>query len=153
VAAVPQHTKMVSVFSDSVLFHTKLCNYWPLSWNCKHYRETLCIFEVRFAKFLNRRANNLPYEQRLHFRAMSWRAKSSPCRQPFNFLSCMRKIRHAIRNSLASNWFVKFAWVSRESNLRKLPANNSPRVFVLFFCFAPSGFKYLSRKISTDRLF
>ena len=76
-ATVPQHTKMVSVFSDSVLFHTKLCDYWPVSWNCKHYRETLCIFEVRFAKFLNRRANNVSCEQRLHFRGMSGRAKSS----------------------------------------------------------------------------
>ena len=36
----------------------------------------------------------------------------------------------------ASNWFVKSAWVSRESKLRKLLANNSPRAFVLFFCFA-----------------
>ena len=52
----------------------------------------------------------------------------------------------------ASNWFVKSAWVSRESNLRKL-ANYCPRAFVLFFCFAPSGLKYFSRKISTDRLF
>ena len=54
---------------------------------------------------------------------------------------------------VASNWFVKYAWVSRESNLRKLPANYSPQAFVLFFCFAPSGFKYFSRQISTDRLF
>ena len=53
----------------------------------------------------------------------------------------------------ASNWFVKSARVSRESNLRKLLSNNSPRAFVLFFCFAPSGFKYFSGKISTDRLF
>ena len=36
----------------------------------------------------------------------------------------------------ASNWFVKSAWVSRESKLRELLANNSPRAFVLFFCFA-----------------
>ena len=53
----------------------------------------------------------------------------------------------------ASSWFVKSAWVSLESNLQKLLSNNSPRAFVLFFCFAPSGFKYFSRKISTDRLF
>ena len=52
----------------------------------------------------------------------------------------------------ASNWFVKSARVSRESNLRKLLANKSPRAFVLFFCFAPSGFKYFSRKRSADRL-
>ena len=38
-----------------------------------------------------------PWEQRLHFRCVSWRAKSSLCRQPFNFLSCMREIRHTIR--------------------------------------------------------
>ena len=36
-------------------------------------------------------------EQRLHFRCVSWRAKSSLNRQPFNFLSCMCEIRHAIR--------------------------------------------------------
>ena len=46
----------------------------------------------------------------------------------------------------ASNWFVKSASVSRESKLRKLLANNSPRAFVLFFCSALSGFKYFSRK-------
>ena len=51
----------------------------------------------------------------------------------------------------ASNWLS--ARVSRESNLRKLLSNNSPPAFVLFFCFAPSGFKYFSGKISTDRLF
>ena len=73
--------------------------------------------------------------------------------QCFNFLSCMRKIRHAIGDRFASSWFVKSAWVSLESNLQKLLSNNSPRAFVLFFCFAPSGFKYFSRKISTDRLF
>ena len=39
----------------------------------------------------------IPSEQRIHFRCMSWRAKRSLCRQPFNFLSCMREIRHAIR--------------------------------------------------------
>ena len=87
----------------------------------------------------------LPCEQRLHFRGMSWCAKSSLCRQPFNFLSCMRKIRHAIRKQLVRQICVSFAG--------KLPANYSPRASVLFFCFAPSGFNYFSRKISTDRLF
>ena len=54
----------------------------------------------------------------------------------------------------ASNWFVKSAWVLWESNLRKLLVNNSPPVFLfLFFCFAPSGFKYFSQKISMDCLF
>ena len=42
-------------------------------------------------------------EQRLHFRCVSCRAKSSLYRQPFNFLSCMRKIRHAIRKQNQSS--------------------------------------------------
>ena len=36
----------------------------------------------------------LPCEQRLH--CVSWRTKISLCRQPFNFLTCMREIRQAI---------------------------------------------------------
>ena len=39
----------------------------------------------------------LPCDQRRHFRCVSWHAKSSLCRQPFNFLSCMCKVRHMIR--------------------------------------------------------
>ena len=39
----------------------------------------------------------VPCEHRLHFLCVSWRAKSSLCPQPFNFLSCMREIPHAIR--------------------------------------------------------
>ena len=54
---------------------------------------------------------SLPCEQRLHFRGMSWRAKSSLCRQPFNFLSCMRKIRHAIRKQLVRQICVSFAGI------------------------------------------
>ena len=53
----------------------------------------------------------LPCEQRLHFRGMSWRAKSSLCRQPFSFLSCMRKIRHAIRKQLVRQICVSFAGI------------------------------------------
>ena len=52
---------------------------------------------------------DLPCEQRLHFRGMSWRAKGSLCRQPFNFLSCMPKIRHAIRKQLVRQICVSFA--------------------------------------------
>ena len=101
-----------------------------------------------FQKYLTLHAKlAIPCEQRLHFRGMSWRAKSSLCRS-----TCYRACAKFVTR-FASNWFVKSAWVSRESNLRKLPANYSPRAFVLFFCFAPSGFKYFSRKISTDRLF
>ena len=38
----------------------------------------------------------VPCEQRLHFRWVSCRAKSSLCWQLFYFLSCMREICHAI---------------------------------------------------------
>ena len=47
----------------------------------------------------------------LHFRGMSWRVKRSLCRQPFNFLSCMRKIRHAIRKQLVRQICVSFAGI------------------------------------------
>ena len=58
----------------------------------------------------------LPCEQRLHFRGMSWRAKSSLCRQPFSFLSCMRKIRHAIRKQPTSCPGIPFVmrWKNRD---------------------------------------
>ena len=50
----------------------------------------------------------------------------------------------------ASNWFVKSASVSRESKLRKLLANNSPRAFVLF-CF--SALPPLVLSIFTEKTF
>ena len=49
-----------------------------------------------FNKSLSNLATLLPREQRLHFRCVSCRAKSSLCWQPFNFLSCLREIHHAI---------------------------------------------------------
>ena len=58
------------------------------------------------------------------FADMSWRAKSSLCRQPFNFLSCMRKIRHAIRKQLVRQICVSF----REHYLRTT-------LLDLLFCF------------------
>ena len=58
------------------------------------------------------------------FADMSWRAKSSLCRQPFNFLSCMRKIRHAIRKQLVRQICVSF----RENYLRTT-------LLDLLFCF------------------
>ena len=42
-------------------------------------------------------------EQRLHFCCVSWHVECSPCRQPFNFLLCMRKIHHAIRKQNLSS--------------------------------------------------
>ena len=103
--------------------------------------------------------------QRLQFwRAMTKRPYPASRGYIFAVWAGVRKVASADNRSIfyracakfvtrfASNWFVKSAWVSRESNLRKL-ANYCPRAFVLFFCFAPSGLKYFSRKISTDRLF
>ena len=107
--------------------------------------------------------------QNLKKRSFVWRlyALAYPARRGYIFAvwAGVRKVASADNRSIlyracakfvtrfASNWFIKSAWVSRELNLRKLPANYSPRAFVLFFCFAPSGFKYFSRKISTDGLF
>ena len=148
--------KTVSTYLSFWVFITQTINYYitfiALGCNqtirayylacCSNARE-LCIL---IAYNLGLKAKlPLPCERRLHFRGMSWRAKSSLCRQPFNFLSCMRKIRHAIRKQLVRQICVSFAG--------KLPANYSPRASVLFFCFAPSGFNYFSRKISTDHLF
>ena len=44
---------------------------------------------------------SLPDEQRLQFRCVSCHAKSSLHRPPFNFLSHIRGIRHAIRRQMA----------------------------------------------------
>ena len=53
---------------------------------------------LKFSYFMGSRLKfSVSCEQRLNFRCVSWRAKSSLCRQPFNFLSCMRETRHAIR--------------------------------------------------------
>ena len=56
----------------------------------------------------------VPCEQRLYFRCVSWRAKSSLCWQPFNFLSCMREIPHAIRSKINRQVCCQMARVSRE---------------------------------------
>ena len=60
-------------------------------------KSTECVHSYRCEHIC---ARTLPCEQRLHVRDTSWRAKSSLCGQPFNFLSCVRKIRHAIRKQL-----------------------------------------------------
>ena len=90
----------------------------------------------------------LPCEQRLHFRGMRWRAKSSLCRQPFNFLSCMRKIRHAIRKQLVRQICVSFAAIK----LAKTPCEQHSSSFCFVFLLCPSGPKYFSRYMSWDRL-
>ena len=71
----------------------------------------------------------LPCEQKLHFRGMGWRAKSCLCRQPFNFLSCMRKTRHAIRKQLVRQICVSFAGIK----LAKITCE-----LELLFCFSAS---------------
>ena len=79
---------------------------------------------------------------------MKWRAKSSLCRQPFNFLSCMRKIRHAIRKELVRQMCVSFAGIK----IAKTTCEQLSSSFCFVFLLCPSGFKYFSRKISWDRL-
>ena len=74
---------------------------------------------------------SLPCEQRLHFRGMSWRAKSSLCRQPFNFLSCMRKIRHAIRKQLVRQICVSFAGIKIAKTTCEQISSNFCFVFLL----------------------
>ena len=73
----------------------------------------------------------LPCEQRLHFRGNSWRAKSSPCRQPFSFLSCMRKIRHASRKQLVRQICVSFAGIKLAKTTRELLSSSFCFVFLL----------------------
>ena len=65
------------------------------------------------------------------FADMSWRAKSSLCRQPFNFLSCMRKIRHAIRKQLVRQICVSFAGIKIAKTTCKLSSSFS---FVFLPC-------------------
>ena len=48
----------------------------------------------------------------------------------------------------ASNWFVKSAWVFAKTTCEQLSSS-----FCFVFCFVPSGFKYFSCKMSTNRLF
>ena len=84
----------------------------------------------------------IPCKQRLHFRGMRWRAKSSLCRQPFNFLSCMRKIRHAIRKQLVRQICVSFAGIK----IAKTTCEQLSSSFCFVFLLCPSGFKYFSRK-------
>ena len=95
-----------------------------------------------------REVENLPCEQRLHFRGMRWRAKSSLYRQPFNFLLCMRKIRHAIRKQLVRQICTSFAGIK----IGKTTCEQLSSSFCFVFLLCPSGFKYFSRKISSDRL-
>ena len=75
---------------------------------------------------------HLPCEQRLHFRGMSWRAKSSLCRQPFTFLSCMRKIRHAIRKQLVRQICVSFTGIKSGKTACEQLSSSFCFVFLLF---------------------
>ena len=63
--------------------------------------------------------------------------------------SCMRKIRHAIRKQLVRQICVSFAGIK----LAKTPCEQLSSNFCFVFCFVPSGFKYFSCKMSTNRLF
>ena len=75
---------------------------------------------------------HLPCEPGLHLRGMRWRAKSSLCRQPFNFLSCMRKIRHAIRKQLVRQICVSFAGIKTGKTACEQLSSSFCFVFLLF---------------------
>ena len=61
-----------------------------------HNHDVVSLLRISDIPYKCRDNARVPCEQRLHFRCVSWRANSSLCLQPFNFLSCMREIRHAI---------------------------------------------------------
>ena len=87
--------------------------------------------------FMNIVSLLIPCEQRLHFRGMSWRAKSSLCPQPFNFLPCMRKIRHAIRKQLVRQMCVSFAGIKIAKTTCEPLANHLRTTLLeLLFCFS-----------------
>ena len=78
----------------------KVAGYLPKN------RPIFVLFNL-FSKLVylgNNTALPLSCEPRLHFCYVSWRAKSSLCRQPFNFLLCMHEI-------LKLNLQAKFAHV------------------------------------------
>ena len=67
-----------------------------VSWIIWESWQTWKLYERRDGK-------HLPCEQRLHFQRVTSRAKSSLCWQPFNFLTCMCEIRHAIHKQNQSS--------------------------------------------------
>ena len=90
----------------------------------------------------------LPCEQRPHFRGMSWRAKSSLWRQPFNFLACPSV--HAQNSSRDSQ-------ATGSSNLREFHGNQNCKNYLrttllelYLFCFSalpPLVLSILAEKI------
>ena len=93
-------------------------------------------------RFLFSPAPSIFFCSRSNFRAITRLETLDTQANNRNFLSCMRKIRHAIRKQLVRQIFVSFAGI----NLRKLIANNSYRAFVLFFCFARLVLSILAAK-------
>ena len=74
---------------------------------------------------------NLPCKQRPHFRGVRRRAKSNLCRQPFNFLSCMHEIRHAIRKQVVRQMCVSFAGIKIAKTTCEQISSNCCLVFLL----------------------
>ena len=70
-------------YSDTAPLRSESCMFQT--------RDCLAIISCPASK------NQIPCEQRLHFRGMSWRVKSSLCQQPLNVLSCMQNNRHFCR--------------------------------------------------------
>ena len=107
-----------------------------------------------FNKSLSNLATLLPREQRLHFRCVSCRAKSSLCWQPFNFLSCLREIHHAIcKENLSSGLSSNGASFAGIKKMRQLwsatqdshnAVNRKKPVFLIYSSTFLDGFERLS---------
>ena len=125
-------------YSDTAPLRSESCMFQT--------RDCLAIISCPASK------NQIPCEQRLHFRGMSWRVKSSLCQQPLNVLSCMQNNRHFCRQICES-------LIRRNQTYEQLCSS-----FCFFFlCLSPSGFKSVLAKnlpkkkktplIFSDRLF
>ena len=107
-----------------------------------------------FNKSLSNLATLLPREQRLHFRCVSCRAKSSLCWQPFNLLSCLREIHHAIcKENLSSGLSSNGASFAGIKKMRQLwsatqdshnAVNRKKPVFLIYSSTFLDGFERLS---------
>ena len=82
----------------------------------------------------------------LHFRCMSWSAKSSLYWQPFSFLLCIGK--NSSRDSQATE--IRLSSILREFCGNQTCEQPTCSCFVLFSCFSPYGFQYF-RTLVADK--
>ena len=101
---------------------------------CLYLFSKFYSFTSFFTSVLYRKSSiKLPWEQRLLLCGMSWHAKSSLCEQPFNSLSYMCEIHHAILKQKIIMSFAKpIARGSQESNLRTTLLALSVCFFIFF---------------------